>query len=227
VPTSPLALVLFVLLGVPGVVYHRRREAFRPPVAASAFRETAEVVVRSAVYDGVALAAVLGWYAARLPGRLDVGRLVADPTGYLAARAPLVAAWYAAVLLLAAGLAWSHATVDHRGDRHQHRPGSVWLDVFAPARPSNTPGAVLVECFLADDTRVLGLAARYTAEEGREGSRDLALSHALVTDAAGSPVDAEGWVGGYVVLNEKQIRWWRVKYLTEDAATRFRAWAGT
>lgn len=142
------------------------------------------------MYDGISLAVVLGWYAAGLPGALPVGRLLADPGGYLAAQMMQVAGWYALI--------------------------------FAPAR-GVVPGAVLAECVLDDNTRVLGLVARYTGEDGKEGVRDLALSHAVVTDAGGNAVDAAGWHGCYVVVNGRQLRWWRVRYLTENAADRFRS----
>src|SRR6266545_3414235 len=108
-PTTALALLLFVVLLAPGFVYTLQRELDIPEREVSVFRETTSVALASVATNLV----VIGAFAilrTLLPTHTpDVGELVRDTRSYVDREYDQLAIWTLGLLVAAASLAYCSA----------------------------------------------------------------------------------------------------------------------
>src|SRR3954451_1169066 len=104
-PTTLVGLFIFVVFLAPGLVFTTRRTARQPVQKVSPFRETAVVVLYSALCNTLALSIFIGLRAWQPRHTPDVGFLVRHTSQYVTAEYVYLGAWLVLMLGLACLLA--------------------------------------------------------------------------------------------------------------------------
>ena len=105
IPQTTAALIGFLFLVAPGIVFEMVQERRRPTLEQSPFREASRVALASLLFSLLALlalAALRTWLPASMP---DAGRWLRQGGRYFAANYRLVASFLLAELALAVTLA--------------------------------------------------------------------------------------------------------------------------
>lgn len=233
-PGTLSQLVVFVSLGVPGLVWLVVRERRLPRWTRTVLRETAEFVTVSALADAVGLALALGILAS--VSSLHPTALLADPAEYYRSEPVLSATWLGLGLVIATILSALAAIVSRveprlvRGRRNNFPP---WYFAFRPKPPPTTSGydgvleidphepSTLVVCRLDDGTEIAGLAGPYADEPGLEGKRDIVLLRPCIKWPEGTNRADGALRETEVVVNEQRIRWFTTTSLTAEASRRY------
>lgn len=171
-PSTLTGLLLFVVLLLPGFVFLTVFRRERPEQHPSVLQETASVVFVSVLSDLVALG---GFALVRAIGPTwtpDVGRLIADPGGYLAGHALLVYVCSTCVLLLACGVAALTGWLTGRRPVHPSVMSSWWL-LFEHWQPKTTRH---IECLLDDGSYLAGQLGDWNTLAEDSPDRDLILA---------------------------------------------------
>jgi hypothetical protein len=210
IPESVAALVAFLLLLAPGIVWQLLRERHVPAVKETTLIEASRVVLSSLAATGAAALILLLWLW--LPIYRDLSEAsemiaTADTVRYMAA--------VVANALLACGLVLIASAVRWPG-RAPVSPGRVWNRAFArwvPAGGSQKPG-VIIE--LTDGTIWRGLLWAFDSDP-EDGNRNVAIGPPLRVKPAGVPkferVAEAGDKSRVVLLPESHIRTMQVVYL--------------
>jgi hypothetical protein len=230
IPQTLGALIAFLTLVAPGIVFELLRERRRAGRTESVFREASRVALGSLSFSLVSTLLLLAAHG--LIRWIFDGTLIADPTRlatdatYVAAHVPLIAWSIIAELVLACALA---VALDLLLGRHTHETTSVrqqtaWHEVFRVDRPN---GAVpWVHVRLTDGTSFYGFLRSHTAS-GHPDEREIVLEGDGLT-YVGTPVTGgqsiekvtigDRW--NRVIIPSTQISYLRVQY--HDLATAHR-----
>ncbi|WP_402377930.1 DUF6338 family protein [Isoptericola rhizosphaerae] len=207
IPNSLAALVSFLLLLAPGILWQLIQGRHTPAVKETVLTEVARVVLVSLAATGAASVLLLYWPWLPLYRR-------AQAAGPEAFAAPTdVVPYLGAVVgtaLLASLLAWIAASLRWR-EPPRISPGRVWNRLFDSYLPNRSiQPALLVE--LLDGTVWRGLLETFDTDP-EDHDRSLALTHPLARKRPGDPCFApKGDIGRYVVLPESQIKTIQVIY---------------
>jgi hypothetical protein len=163
------AVLGFLGLVAPGLVFELARGRRRPHTAESAFREAARIALTSLVFTSSSLA-VLAIVRALEP------RWLPDPGEWLRRGDAYLEDHYALVmvgLLLQVAVACCLAGLTHWAlrrwgmGRADIRPGSVWYQVLRQDRPESKD-LVWLHLRLTDGTRAVGALRHYTSDDQSE-----------------------------------------------------------
>ncbi len=176
IPQTAAALLAFLLLVAPGIVYENLRERRRPKVDQTTFREVSGIALASLSFSILSMAALAG-VRARVPKFMpDPGRWLREGHLYVNGNYRLIAGFALAELVLAVGLAvaWSWA----RG--HGRQPSifkvSTWYRVFRELPP--TGAETFVRVFTQSGVEYFGKVISYTTDFDL-ASRELFLGEPL------------------------------------------------
>lgn len=190
VPSSTGAVLVFVLLVAPGLLFDLLSARRHAGVPESTFREASRVVLASAAFTTLAALVtlcVLAPFRSTLP---DLGKLLAEPS-YRAEHTYAVVLGFAGVSLTACGLAYSAHAWLGRKTPGRLRPESAWHRAFRGDVPSGT--APFVRVRMSNGSTYLGHVGYFTPALEAEG-RELALVPPLWSGAPGqspSPMPSE------------------------------------
>lgn len=193
-PTSVVAVVVLLVLALPGYVYQRRVRRRSPERSSSAFEEVLVILFSGAAIDTVVvLLLVLGgvWVHAPFP-RFD--RLISTPKEYLAQNIGLMSLWSAVSLATAVGLAFLVASPRWRRLGAKVLPGpterrvrgnpsqSAWWLLFN----ANRGHRIYVGCMLTDGAYIAGYLHSYSTLVAETRDRELTLAGEVRYRAAGA-----------------------------------------
>lgn len=195
VPSSGLAVVFFVLLIAPGLLFDLLAERRRATAAESAFREASRVVLASLVFTLAGFVVIALLRIAKPSWMPDPRLLFAHPHEYLVAQYRLLFRALLIEVLVALGLSYAVHRLLARGDGAGLRPVSLWRKAVREDCPSGYAPYARVR--LTNGTVFLGAVAHYTADL-ELGDREIALSPPLFSNTAGQP------------LTEMPVEWQRV-----------------
>ncbi|MEV0677803.1 DUF6338 family protein [Actinosynnema sp. NPDC050436] len=228
VPQTLGALLAFLGLAAPGIVFELLRERRRAGLKESAFREAGRVALGSLGFTALALVLVVGTLAvlgAAGVELLDVARVVTDDA-YPKGRVWAVVGVGSAVLVVACA---SAAALDHVLARRGRevvavRQQTAWHQVFRTDRPEQAVPWVHVQ--LVDGTSFFGYLRSHTAS-GTPEEREIVLEGAQLT-YLGLPLTGGdtpeqrriGDVWSRVVVPATQIRYLRIQYRSLTTAER-------
>ena len=213
IPQTAVAVVVFTLLILPGVVFELLRQTRRPSFDQTPLEEVARIILASvgALGAGVAILGAVGFVAPRLV--IDIPDLAAQgsatywsthPRQVLANVIGLLVISIALVLLAHRSLnqsekGWVNRGVQRVSQWLGHRPGSaverfsVWRTLLREHQPKGADTKVTV--VKTDGTLVTGLLAGYDTS-GSPSERDLALQPPIEVLRPGwsSPTSlGDGW----------------------------------
>lgn len=200
IPNTPLGLVLFLAALGPGYVYIRIAEQRRPRPDRSGLLEAVELAVIGALASTAALLAVLP--IAGLISATSISKLARDPSAYIHANPVTAVGLTAVVLAVACALAYALATLVHRKDAANVRPGGTsWYDAFWANRPGQED-VVIVTLELRDHRKITGKLRSFTV--GLEENREIGLAAPIATQAGPGSSPALGG-DGFVVVREADV----------------------
>jgi Family of unknown function (DUF6338) len=213
-PTGVGGLLYFVAFLTPGLAFLLALEHWRPGREYSVLRESAVVVIASAVFGGVSLAA-LGLLRSRWPDVTpDIGRLIRGERTFVEAHYVSLGLWFAATLIFAATLAggagylWGKQAAGGQGP-NERRSG------WGKAYDCRSAEFVRVGIELTDDSYAEGwlVSMSSTPEEGDD--RSLVLAPPVFLRRPNGRI--EEWPVGSLVVGAGQIRFVAFRYF--DART--------
>lgn len=221
-PASPLALLLYLALLIPGLAYVLIWERRAPHRRPSAFRETATVVFVSVLAE-LATLLLLAIFAARFPESIpDVNLLVRQGDKYAAPHWVSLTWWGLGMLtastLLASGAALAVTRRPHTSTQ------SAWWRMFEGRRLEiakeyglvKDEVAVEVCCLMADGVQVQGTLAWFNQLSDDIADRDLLLVGPLTfTSATGQAIQPRSHA---VCLSAREIKRTQVRYVIDQDA---------
>ncbi|MGE9365595.1 DUF6338 family protein [Isoptericola nanjingensis] len=207
IPSGSAALVSFLLLVAPGMVWQFQQARHEPAVKETVLVEASRVVIASLVATGAAGLA-LSWMWVPLYERVRT----ADPDALSlpGATVPYFAA-AAATSLLACGLALLAAAFKWPG-RAPISAGRAWSQAFVGRRPPNTEQPWLI-VELLDGTVWKGTLQHFDTDPD-DDHRALLLGEDLMRrDPGAKEFKPVGDAGRNVILPESQIKSTQVQYI--------------
>jgi len=144
IPQTAAALLAFLALVAPGIVFQNLHERRQPAVDQTPFREVSSIALASlsfSILSVLLLAVVRACVPAIMP---DPGRWLREGTRYFQGNYRLVAGFFLAELVLAIGLATAWSWVRSRGRAASIVKVSAWYHVFRELRPKGTDTYVRV-----------------------------------------------------------------------------------
>lgn len=232
-PTTLSQVVIFFLLGLPGLTWLYVQERRLPRWSRSVLRETAEFVTVSAVANSIGLGLSLWLWES--VSSFSARESLADFATYYRREPPLTLAWLGTGLVVATALSFAFA---YRSKAAKPRPGArnnlpPWHFALSPHAPEASAGrdglfeayphlpSTLVVCYLDDGTQIAGLAGPYTDDPGLEGKRDIVLLAPTVEWPEGYSKPNTAIGTSNAVINEQHIRWLTTTILTPEATREY------
>ncbi|WP_175412743.1 DUF6338 family protein [Streptomyces sp. TRM64462] len=216
-PTTPIGLLLLVVLLLPGLTYVVVRERMSSERRMSPFRETGTVVFCSVLTELVVLGVFAGVRAC-WPGMTpDVGRLIREGTTYTERHYASLTLWTVGMLLTAstlAGLAaWRYGKEPHPSAT------SAWWQMF---KQWKYPIAVEINvaCLLDDGSLVEGCPGAFNTSAEDSPDRDIILVEPIRYRPPGATGEAQPYPAGAVCISARRIV---AMFVTHSPATGERA----
>lgn len=207
IPTSVAAVISFLLLLAPGIVWELQRTQHEPAAKESALIEISRVILASLLATGAAAVCLLGFVW--LPLYRTALDSASDPLASTIAAVPYIGA-VLATSLLACGFTLIAATFKWRG-RPPIKGVRVWHRAFVEWKPSaGAPPKLVVE--LLDGTVWYGSLRAFDSDP-EDNQRGLALGSPLLRrrpDDEATKERPQGWK--VVILPESQIKSIQVAY---------------
>jgi hypothetical protein len=174
IPDTIGAVLAFLGLIAPGLLFEMLRERRRPMAEQTAFREASRIALTSFVFTlaGIAVAALIR--TVRPSAMADPGRWLRDGNAYARDNYPAVLTTFATIVVVSALLALVTDLALRRFAKGQGiiSPGSVWYHVFDFDRPK--PAETWVHVRLIDGSTFSGYMRHYTTGEKLE-DREITL----------------------------------------------------
>jgi Family of unknown function (DUF6338) len=182
VPATTTAVVVFVLLVTPGIVFELLWQRTRPRRDESTFVEIGRVLLTGVVFSGLATA-VVGVLSA-FGAAASVVALVSDGPAYVADNPGLVLGSLVTVVLLAICAAVATHDLLTPPTMRRIAQETVWHTAFS--RMAEPGVRVYLSVQLKDGTTITGYKAGYSTEP-EPAKRDLLLTAPLAIRHAGKP----------------------------------------
>lgn len=235
-PTSLVGLLIFVVLLAPGLAFVVQRETHFVPRTASAFRETAVVILASVIANSITLC-IFSLVRFIWPGLTpDPGQLLASPDKYFSANYALVSGW-TAILLAIATLLGALAALPPGPVLSAWRklPSALqpqWLEdignpiVYKSAwsrlmhlRPEDYDGPidVWVSCELQDGTYLAGPLFSLNPDVDEDADRELIIM-APVSYRSPTSTSTEELEVGAVTVSARNLKYVAWSYVRRDVA---------
>ena len=220
IPETAGALLAFLGLIAPGLVFAMRRERRQPAEKETAFREASRVALTSLAFTTAALSILipLSLTGDWLP---DIGDWLERPGTYVPDHYLAVSLFLLLHVLLSCGLAFTAEEFTGRAMTPTMKTWGVWYHVFNRNLPAGT-ARVWLWITTEDGREFKGPLRTYTAEEADE--RDIALGGAPIKTLAPQADPVTGWEEltpsfDAVVIDGSRIRHMAVQYLRADGVT--------
>ncbi|MDE3724744.1 DUF6338 family protein [Nocardiopsis sp. N85] len=216
-PGTPTAVLIFILLVVPGIVFVLRKEALHPTEEKSAFRDMAtialvSVVVNSLMFSILMLAGLLfsGLAAA-------VNSLFLDPGGYASDNFSLLWWWCVGLMLVSIVIAFFAGGMDSYAARKRiwwrwtrgpyDASSSIWSRVFRQHRDNGSVGDVkyFVDCIMVNGFYYRGICEFYNPGLDETGDRDILLQSPLEVKYSDSDCFIKFRDEAQVILSSRNI----------------------
>jgi hypothetical protein len=220
IPSTFVALLMFLGLVAPGLVHRLVREKRRSKRNDSAFVEASRVAVTSLVFSAATFALLWAAQAAGLLPLPDVGAWLGQGTRYAAANFGKVGFGIAAQVAVACLLAAGAARYATRGSTSRFRDDTVYGAVFRHYAPAGF--SPWVHARLDDGTEFWGYERAHDDRDGAR-SRIVLAGQTLMRRLPGETERrqiGENW--DVVVLEADKIRYLQVIYIN-DADQQVRA----
>jgi hypothetical protein len=228
VPSTAIALLLFLTLLVPGFIASLISERHRAQQQRSPFRETVSIVCISVAAD---IAALLIFAVIRIawPGITpDVGALIRHPSSYVSQHYAVLAWWSLAALAVAVALASVSASATARRGLAKI---PLIRNVVPTMHPSSVSGWWLlftehpdarmhVGCTLDDGSYVAGWLNSYSNVADDSADRDLLLAGPIRYRVSGGEEEKILRNVGAISVSARHIILLTVSYLDEANAAR-------
>jgi hypothetical protein len=185
VPSTWLALLLFLFVVSPGILFDLLATRRHVSAAESAFREIGRVVLGSLGFTSVAVALLLIVRAVVPPAMPDPRALISGGTGYFAAHYALIFIAIGAEAVLAHGMAYLlHKRLAARGGE-TIRPMSAWSKVFKDTVPKDH--AVYARIRMTDGAVFIGQVLHFTADLPL-ADREIVLTRPMASRTGTNPL---------------------------------------
>ncbi len=220
-PTTPVALLLFIAILTPGLAFVLAREKVSPERSVSVFRETATVAVASVAFNSIALILFAVLRAAKPRSTPDVGGIIRAPGIQFRSEYDQIALWALGLLILSTALAYAspHALAWWRRRGGKARPGSrgslrsAW-DILADLNTDRLYAA----CILDDGSYVAGDVVTYNWGPEEDSDRDIGLRGPIDYRPPGG-TEIVKWPVGGAVVSARNIRLLTFSFLPKTAAS--------
>lgn len=219
IPTTISGLIVFVFFLAPGIAYVAIRERHRPVRSRSAFRETAAVLLISAI--AYTVVGTLFWVLSLCPGLLhdELHGLLPSPTAYYEHHPiPAVVTALCVTAAAIAGSATAASSSTRRFFRWAFRResgidpyGSGWWVAFDQKRGVDTRVGIT----LLDGTWLSGSLLSWSRTAEETADRELVLQPPLWIRYPGDPEPAE-FATERVVISARQIAMINTEYRGVD-----------
>jgi hypothetical protein len=218
IPDSAGALLAFLGLIAPGLIFSLRRQRRRPQDTETTLQEAGRIALTSLIFTVLAILVLLPLTAvwSALP---DPARWAADPNGYAKQHYAAVGWFLLLELATACALAYVLESVTGQSLRGNIVPGGIWYAVLRRDVPVGTR-RVWLRIATDGGAQFKGPLRGYTPAAGDEGA-GIALGGEpiLWLPPAGDPTDASAWTTldrvDAVVIAATEIRHVVVSYLDE------------
>jgi len=228
IPQTVLALVGFLFLVAPGLVFEIRRERRRPTLEETAFREASRTALASLSFTVLSVS-ILAVVRALWPWLMpDPGRWLRDPATYVADHYQLVAGFFLAELIIACAVAIGFEKVIGRKQQATVRPEPLWHIVFRRELPTQKKKKFqpFARVRLIDDTEYSGFVASVSSDYDA-AKRELALEPPVYRRTPNSPAAghlSDDWKR--IVIRGTEIRdlWVTYKEVKPPPRSRRRWW---
>lgn len=224
-PTTLIGLLIFVVLLAPGLTYSTFRATSRPVVKPTALQEVSGIVLRSAIFDGLALGLFALLRISRPAMTPDVGELIRAPGKHFTEHYASIALWGTGLLALACLMALCAARLADNGTvmtafdavglspQGRSRQEPAWWVLFEGAPDGSL---VYAGCTLEDGTYLGGWVNSYSPDSDETADRELTLASPIQYRAPGDdgvqdlPVSA-------VSVSARRLSHLTVTYVPEEA----------
>ncbi|MFJ4210492.1 DUF6338 family protein [Paenarthrobacter sp. NPDC089675] len=180
-PSTPIAVLLYVFMLTPGILFLMRAESHRPKSSRSAFRETALVIVVSAVCSGIVIALFLV-ASVFFPALADGASSFIKQPSQVASDHPRQVAFWSGVFFIATGIvgytAGSH-TIYSQLDKLIPKNEKVFLGSAWEKVLKDVNNDVVVGVQLKSGIWVQGTFAHHTHTDDDSTDRALVLQGPL------------------------------------------------
>lgn len=197
VPATAIAVVIFVLLVIPGITFEFLRQTRRPAFDQTALEEIARVILASTALVSVAAAILAALSRAFSDVVMDISQFAArGPSWYWRNHPGLIVSTLAMEVSLAtmlgllvhrslnrpAGKGWASKTVRCAAGFLGHESGeqverfAIWRTLFRDTRPKGADTQVTL--LKNDGTLIIGIVGGYDTTN-TSGERDIALTHPI------------------------------------------------
>jgi hypothetical protein len=221
-PTTPVALLLFIAILTPGLAFVLAREKAMPERSVSVFRETATVAVASIAFNSLALILFAVLRATRPGNTPDVGEIIRAPGKQFRAEYDQIALWALGLLLLSTALAYAspHALDWWRRRGGKARPGSrgSLRSAWHILAEQNTD-RLFATCILDDGSYVAGYVLTYNWGPEEDADRDIGLRGPTIDYRAPGGTEIVKWPVGGAVISARNIRLLTFSFLPRTAAS--------
>lgn len=224
-PTTLAGLLIFLVLLAPGLAYSTFRASSRPVIKPTTLQELSGIALRSALFNGLALAlfaVVRVWLPHATP---DVGFLVRDPNGFVQEHYAQLALWGTGLLAVACALAivsaraaddtWLSRLLNRVGfnPRGRSRQEPAWWVLF-----ENPPEGSIVHagCTLEDGTYFGGWVNSYSPDSDETADREMTLSAPIQFRAPGADSEVEELPISAVSISARRLSYLTVTYVEQD-----------
>jgi small nuclear ribonucleoprotein (snRNP)-like protein len=223
IPDTAGALLAFLGLVAPGLLYELRRGRRRPQEEESAFREASRVALTSFAFTVAALVVVVLLQELTSGAFVDLSQWIERGNGYARRHPALIARTVLLEVFLACGFAMLTDFVQARVNREtgQISSGGLWFQSLRQDKPPDAASWVQVR--LTDGTTFWGFVRGFTASETL-ADREIVLEGAWlrqqdppdpITGQERAPVRI-GTHWECVLLRGDLIRYIRVQYVNEE-----------
>jgi Family of unknown function (DUF6338) len=144
IPQTAAALLAFLFLVAPGIVFENLRERRRPTFDQTTFQEVSRLALASLCFSVLSLILLAGVRAVVPKILPDPGRWLLGGNGYVQAHYQVVASFFLAELAIAVALAIAWSSYLSKGRSFDIRRISGWHLAFRQLQPSNADTFVLV-----------------------------------------------------------------------------------
>ncbi|WP_264028757.1 DUF6338 family protein [Mycobacterium mantenii] len=219
-PTSLLALIIFICFVTPGVVFELLRERRRPPRTYSTFRETGVIIAASVLFSLPAIVILFlihGFEPRPFP---DLQKLAESPGKYAPDHLGSVVGLIVAFVAVAVGIAaiWDLILQLFRR-RAPVTPFPVWYEILIGEARDKVGEAVGVLLELKEGGRVMGAVKTHGFNKDSELDWIVLEHNSLCPLKIGSPngelkEPGKGWT--YLAVSADEIRVAKIAYLATN-----------
>jgi hypothetical protein len=217
-PTTPLALLLFIALLAPGFAFALARERDVPERRVSVFRETTAIALASVTFNALVLV-LFAILRTVLPNRTpDVGELIRKPREQIPAKYDQFALWAFGLLVVSILLAYTSARFLRwwGGRKFRSRGGASLRSAWYLLAEQHPDRRLFASCILDDGSYVAGNVKTYNWGDEEDADRDLGLDGPTIDYRAAGETEITKWPVGAALVSARNIRVLAFSFLPQE-----------